>query len=51
MKYQMHFRRTHLRSSHLLIAPVTRDVLEHRGERFVSREVLTKRRYVLDKND
>jgi hypothetical protein len=27
---------------------VTRDVLERRGERFVSREVLTKRRYVLD---
>jgi hypothetical protein len=26
---------------------VTRDVLERRGEQFVSREVLTKRRYVL----
>jgi hypothetical protein len=27
---------------------VMRDVLERRGERFVSRAVLTKRRYVLD---
>jgi hypothetical protein len=35
-------------SSASLVGVVTRDVLERQGEQFVSREVLTKRRYVLD---